>query len=433
MSRNALNTVPEEEIYSVSELNAEVKELLQDEYGDLWIWGEISNFKRAASGHLYFSLKDKHAQINAACFRGSASRLQFEPKDGVEVLCHAEATVYEPRGNYQLIVRWMQPRGLGELQRRFEELKRTLQEEGLFDRGHKKPIPAMPRRIGIVTSPTGAAVKDMLNVIHRRYPAQDILIYPCRVQGDLAKEEIAAGIRAMNARTDIDTLIVGRGGGSLEDLWPFNEEIVARAVFESRIPVISAVGHEVDVTICDLVADQRALTPSEAGELAVPIESELRKALLQNESRMKLSLERQIGLLRAELERLRTHRVFQRPQTLIEQAAQRLDEQARHMNLTLQHRLDQARSDLTRRRRADELRTRVSERMSLRLERERATTDRLEEKLNALSPLKILDRGYSITSLPDGTIVRSENDVSSGDILTTRVHEGSIQSEVLGK
>lgn len=257
-------------VYTVSRLNQEVRLLLENVYPLIWVEGEISNLSRPSSGHYYFSLKDQEAQVRCAMFRNTAIRLRFQPKDGMQVLVRARVGLYPARGEFQLIIEHMEDAGDGRLRRAFEELKHKLQREGLFDAARKRPLPVPPRRLGIVTSPTGAAIHDVLTVLRRRFPLLPVLIYPVQVQGEGAAEQIAAAIRLANERKEVDLLLVTRGGGSLEDLWAFNEEVVARAIYASEIPVVSAVGHEVDVTIADLVADQRAPTPSAAAEMISP-------------------------------------------------------------------------------------------------------------------------------------------------------------------
>ena len=296
-------------IYSVFEITSEIKKTL-DRFGIIWIQGELSNFKRHSSGHMYFALKDDRAQLKAAFFRNSNLYLKFRPEDGLEVLVRGRISVYEPRGDYQVIVEYMEPVGLGSLQLAFDQLKEKLRKEGLFDEGHKKPLPLLPRKIGIVTSPTGAAIRDMLRILARRNASLHILIYPARVQGDGSAQEIAEGVRYLNTRRDIDVIIVGRGGGSIEDLWAFNEEIVARAVFESRIPVISAVGHEVDFTISDFVADLRAPTPSAAAEMVSGAREDLMATVQSLAGRLVQAARLGIETRRLALERLARNRAF---------------------------------------------------------------------------------------------------------------------------
>ncbi|HET7102298.1 MAG TPA: exodeoxyribonuclease VII large subunit, partial [Terriglobia bacterium] len=269
MNQIPLNLIPERKLYTVAELSFSVKDLLETSFPDVWVTGEVSNFRAAASGHYYFTLKDTSAQLRAVCFRNQARYLKFKPQDGISVIARGRLSVYEARGEYQLYIEYLEPAGMGALQFAFEQLKKQLASEGLFDAARKKPLPALPRAIGVVTSASGAAVRDILRVIKRRFPNMNVFLYPATVQGSSAAGEIVEGIEYFNQHPIVDVMIVGRGGGSLEDLWPFNEEIVARAIAASSIPVISAIGHETDFTIADFVADLRAPTPSAAAELAV--------------------------------------------------------------------------------------------------------------------------------------------------------------------
>ncbi len=281
---------------SVSEVTALIKENLETAFADVYVVGELSRVTRASSGHLYMTLKDEGAVLQAVAWRNVAQGLRFRLEEGLQVVARGSVDVYAPRGSYQLIVTWMEPRGLGALQLAFRQMQEKLQKEGLFSPEHKVGLPPFPVRIGLVTSPTGAAVRDMINVIGRRWPLAQLYVYPCRVQGEGAAAEIAAGIARLNEkRPDLDLMIVGRGGGSLEDLWAFNEEVVARAVFASRIPVVSAVGHEIDFTICDFAADVRAATPTEAGELVVPDRAEVASSLRLYRRRLGLALGRMVS------------------------------------------------------------------------------------------------------------------------------------------
>ena len=322
------------QILTVSELTRRVKDLLEAQFPSAWVEGEISNFTAATSGHLYFTLKDANAQLSAVMFRGSAAKLNFKLKDGLQVIAFGQVSVYEKRGQYQLIVGQMMPKGLGALQLAFEELKQRLAKEGLFDPARKKPIPTLPQRIGLVTSPSGAAIRDFLNIIGRRYPNVHIVINPVRVQGAGAAEEIAAAIDEFNALELADVLIVTRGGGSLEDLWAFNEEIVARAIARSRIPTISAVGHEIDFTIADFVADLRAPTPSAAAELVVKAKEEFASLVQQHQNRLDKDLRLRVSEARQRFSALATSYVFRQPAELIRQYQQQVDD--------LRHRLSQA-------------------------------------------------------------------------------------------
>ena len=264
-----LDFQPQRKIYSVSELSQQIRNLLEKEFPDVWVVGEVSNFRAASSGHLYFTLKDESAQIRAVCFRNQARYLKFRPQDGISVIARGHLSVYETRGEYQLYIEYLEPAGLGALQLAFEQLKQKLAAEGLFDPGRKKPLPLLPRTVGVVTSPTGAVIRDILRVLRRRFRNMNVMLGPVKVQGEGAAEEIVEGIKTLNRQTGVDVIIVARGGGSLEDLWAFNEEIVARAIAASKIPIISAVGHETDFTIADFVADLRAPTPSAAAALVV--------------------------------------------------------------------------------------------------------------------------------------------------------------------
>ncbi|MFW6118706.1 MAG: exodeoxyribonuclease VII large subunit [Planctomycetota bacterium] len=391
-------------VFTVSEITAQVKETLESRFPDLYVAGEISQFTRAASGHVYLTLKDEDAVLRAVIWRGTARSLKFDLKEGLEVVARGGIDVYPPRGSYQLIVSWMEPRGMGALQLAYRQLLEKLEKEGLFREEHKKPLPPYPRGIGVVTSPTGAAVRDIINVITRRYPPARIYLYPCRVQGDAAAPEIAAAIERLNEECpDLDLLIVGRGGGSLEDLWAFNEEIVARAIFRSRLPIVSAVGHEVDFTIADFVADVRAATPTEAGEIVVPDRRELAAGLRQLRDRMGMALQNMVERRRRRLEDLVSRPVFLRPRAAIAEKAQRADDLFARMDTAMHHRLEMLK------------------------EATRGTTSRLE----ALSPLKVLERGYSLTFTEDGRILRSVEDASEGDTIHSKLHHGTIHSRVL--
>ncbi len=326
-------------LYTVSQITREIKTILETSFADIYVTGEISNFRRHSSGHLYFTLKDKNAQISAVMFKGNAYSLFFSPADGMEVLCRGDLSVYEPRGNYQLLVREMAPRGAGALQVAFEKLKRKLYEEGLFDEDRKKPLPKYPERIGIVTSPTGAAVRDMISVIQRRFPVARLILAPVAVQGAPAASEIAEAIRRFNEEGDIDVLIVGRGGGSLEDLWAFNEEVVARAIAESTIPVVSAVGHEVDYTIADFVADARAATPSMAGEIVVPDQRELLETLSNFSYTLTALMDSKLKDRRQAVTALLRHRALLRAREIVRTGMQRVDELARQLETASNHRV----------------------------------------------------------------------------------------------
>jgi exodeoxyribonuclease VII large subunit len=363
--------------------------------------GEISNLTAPQSGHVYFTLKDEQSQVRAVLFRSSQRHLKFLLQHGMQVICRGRIGVYEPRGEYQLIVEYVEPKGIGALQKAYETLKERLEREGLFDRARKRPLPVLPKRIGIITSPTGAAIRDILRVIRRRHPRMEIVLYPVPVQGSEAAPAISEAIAYFNREKNVDVLIVGRGGGSLEDLWAFNEEQVARAVHGSRIPVISAVGHETDFTIADFVADLRAPTPSAAAEMVVESEEHLRETIGALESRLVLSLRQQLERYRMVIRQ--AIRLLGDPRRQVEQYAQRVD-------------------DLTRR---------LAAGLRLHLQRDRSRLGSYVGALEHLNPLGILARGYSVTRrFPEGTIVKDAHEVSPGNLISTRLHVGEVLSRV---
>lgn len=388
-------------ILTVSQLTIQIKTLLEGAFPDVWVEGEISNLSIPQSGHAYFTLKDEHAQVRAVLFRSSQRHLKFTLQHGMQALCRGRVSVYEPRGEYQLILDYIEPKGVGALQLAFEQLKARLEKEGLFDPDHKRPLPVLPRRIGIVTSPTGAAIRDMLRVIKRRHPKMHILVYPVPVQGVEAAPAIVEAIRYFNQEKNVDVMIIGRGGGSLEDLWAFNEERVARAIHASGIPTISAVGHETDYTISDFTADLRAPTPSAAAEMVVESEERFRDSINSLKSRLIKRMKQRLETARASLrEKIR---LLGDPRRRVEQIAQRVDELVRRMALGLrQH-----------------------------VRRDRARLSALTAGLGHLNPLSILSRGYSITKkLPEGLILKDAVDAKPGDLLSTRLHKGELLSRV---
>lgn len=411
-------------IYSVAELNRAARFTLENGIGEVWVEGEISRMIRQASGHWYFTLKDEAAAVSCAMFKQNNASVIFAPKDGLKVRVLGQASLYEPRGSYQLIVRQMEEAGKGSLQEQFEKLKAKLAAEGLFDAARKKPLPMLPQKIGIVTSPTGAAVRDIINVLTRRFPNLGILLAPVTVQGDGAAASIARAVDYFNTRNNIDLLIVGRGGGSIEDLWAFNEEIVARAIAASRIPVISAVGHEIDFTISDFVADVRAPTPSAAAELAVPVKTELETRITRLAARLGGSLQNQVHILRERIPGFRQTMV----QTLragLQQRQQRVDESA----LRLTHELKNAVA--AQRQRLPQLQQTMTHRLESAVTEQKQNLRRLEVQLRALSPLAVLDRGYSLTETENGAVVRDAGRLKKGDRIKTRFAKGSIRSEVV--
>ena len=393
-----------ENFFTVSEISRGIRTSLEHKFSKIGVLGEISNVRKPSSGHIYLSLKDKNSQLQAVVFRNSASRIKFELKDGMEVISFGSITVYEPRGQYQLIINKIEPKGIGALQLAFQQLKEKLEKEGLFDSAHKKPLPFIPQKIGIVTSPTGAAIKDILNIIDRRFANVEILIYPVKVQGEGAAQEIAEAITGLNSDSDIDVIIAGRGGGSMEDLWAFNEEVVARSIYSSRIPIISAVGHEIDITIADLVADKRALTPSEAGELVVPRKDLLIEKIEKFKARLLQSLTGKLRLSKEKLVIIGNSYAMKQPFDRLNRWQQRLDELAQRLNLKITHALNTEREKLS----------------------------GIAGKLESLSPLNVLKRGYAITTrLENSKPLRNIIDLSKGDKIKINLSKGSIISEIL--
>ncbi len=390
-----------EHILTVSELTRKIKGVLEMGFGGVWVQGEISNFKRHTSGHLYFTLKDEGAQLQAVMWRPRALALFFTPQDGMKVVARGDITVYEPRGNYQIVVSELHPLGVGELQAAFERLKQRLATEGLFDEEHKKPLPEFPERIGIVTSPTGAAIQDIVSIISRRFPAVELILCPVKVQGEGAAEEIAQGIRDFNEYGEVDVLIVGRGGGSLEDLWAFNEEIVARAIYDSRIPVISAVGHQIDFSISDFVADVRAATPSAAAEIVVKNQEDLLENVKNFHYTTTQFLRDKIASCRDEIEHLLSSYSFNRPKDLVRQYTQRVDELHRTMNTAMAHQVE--------------------------LWRHR--TGSLQKRIDSLNPVLVVKRGYTIVS-KDGQIIVRAKQLQHKDRINIRFSDGVVKGDV---
>jgi exodeoxyribonuclease VII large subunit len=414
----------DQRVYSVSELTAVIKALLESEVGSVWIEGELSNVRRPASGHCYFTLKDESAQISAVLFRGSLREIRFPVEDGLRVRLFGDLTVYARGGNYQVIVRSMDEAGRGSLQQRFEKLKAALQAEGLFDTSRKKPIPVLPRHVGVVTSPTGAAIRDILSVVSRRFPNLHVLLAPVRVQGEGAAAEIAAAIDTLNRRGGLDVMIVGRGGGSVEDLWCFNEEVVARAIARSTIPVISAVGHEIDFTISDFVADLRAATPSAAAELLVGRKEAFEENIEEKRRRIVSALKGSFLEAAMRLEAVRNAGVFHEPANIARSARQRMDAQWLRMSHALSGTVRDTRQAL------DEHSMKMMHRAELsgRLASERL--ERAKIRLEGLSPLSVLKRGYTITFNAKGHVVRSVGDVAAGEKTRTCLADGEFESSV---
>ena len=395
--------IPTENIYSVSTLTQEIKLLLETSLPTIWITGEISNFISHSSGHMYFSLKDQNANLPCVMWRGRNRALRFTPENGMKIVAQGKITLYEKRGAYQLDVASMQPAGIGELQLAFEQLKQRLLEEGLFEEEYKKAIPVYPETIGIVTSPTGAAIQDILNILNRRFPGVQVIINPVKVQGDAAAQEIARAIAEFNEYKKIDVMIVGRGGGSIEDLWAFNEEVVARAIFKSEIPIISAVGHEVDFSISDFVSDVRAPTPSAAAELAVQDRLELNMKIGLLLKRLYSDVINKINYNNEKLQNIVNSYGFHKPPDLVKQYQQRLDELTKTLERTQRHHIEL-----------------LNEKV-----------ENLSQKLSVLAPTSILKRGYSICyQADDNTIIKDIDQLSQDDKIKVKLYKGEILGTV---
>ncbi len=392
-----------DKIYTVSEITREIKLTLENTFPPIWIEGEISNFKRHTSGHLYFSLKDQEAQISCVMWRGRNQNLLFQPQDGMKVRVMGNVTVYERQGRYQLDVMLIRSAGRGELQLAFEAMKRRLEAEGLFLPEFKKGLPPFPERIGIITSPTGAVIQDIISVIRRRFPSVQLILRPVRVQGEGAEEEIAQAIKDFNVYQQVDVLIVGRGGGSLEDLWAFNEEIVARAIFDSTIPIISSVGHETDFSISDFVADVRAPTPSAAAELIVRDREELLQIINHWNQTLMRALENRIIRNREKIELIKRSYSFRWPIERIREYRQRLDEVSKNHETIFLHQLDRLKSEVT----------------------------RMKSQLQVLCPLEVLQRGYSITTrISDNHVIKNSSEVSKNEKIRIRFAKGLVRSMI---
>jgi len=438
-----------EEILTVSQLNNNIKFLLEESFDFVLVEGEISNLRRPQSGHVYFTLKDDKSQIRAVFFRsfgGPERRNSFELEEGLKVLCRARLNVYLPRGEYQLVVDSVEPLGAGALQKAFEQLKARLSAEGLFDEKYKKPLPFLPRRIGVVTSPTGAVIRDILNITRRRFPSADILMAPVRVQGDEAAAEIIQALRRLHACGNVDVIIIARGGGSLEDLAPFNDEALAREIFGSSIPVISAVGHETDFTICDFVADMRAPTPSAAAELVVPERRELASKMNILERRMIAAWERHVRDCREQLAdlqaRLRDPRRYilnlkmnvddlrERLASAFHHEKQNRMNQLRHLELRFAHQSPRIRIK-ERKITLKNMQKDLLNHFSCRLKSVKERLQKNSAVLDSLSPLGVLQRGYSITrSLPDGAIVRETDALSIGEDVNVQLAKGNFNAKI---
>jgi exodeoxyribonuclease VII large subunit len=448
MSQLTFNLQPNRRAFTVTELTARIRDLLGRNFTDIWVEGEISNCREAQSGHIYCTLKDERAQIRCVCFKQQLRAIKFRPEDGLHVTVRGSVSVYESRGEYQMYVENIEPVGLGALQLAFEQLKKRLEAEGLFAAGRKKPLPMLPSRIGLITSPRGAAVRDVVRILRRRFHNVHLMVYPVLVQGDGAAAEIVKALRFFNQRKLVDVLILARGGGSMEDLWAFNEEIVARAIFASEISVISGVGHETDFTIADFVADVRASTPSAAAELVVQTRREFDKHIADlRETLVSLVRYRLLDLSKC-VHELSARRGFRRPLDLLRQQRQRADEMTSRLALGLRARLEQSRKRFTAlhlRIATFDFRVKIS---AFRLHRDRLTTDlgirlerllrtkrerleRLTLQLEERSPLRVLERGYAIATDSAGNLLRDAAQVQMGDTVAVQLHCGRLTTQVL--
>jgi exodeoxyribonuclease VII large subunit len=450
MSPFQLSLMPERKIWSVSDLTARIRDLLAGEFAEISVEGEVSNAHAAQSGHLYFTLKDARAQIRCVCFRNQLIRLKFRPEDGLHVTVRGSISVYEQRGEYQIYVEHVDPVGLGALQLAFEQLKKRLDAEGLFDAARKKPLPMLPRRVGLVTSPRGAAVRDVVRILRRRFPNLHLILYPVRVQGEGAADEIVAAIKYFNRKQVADVLIVARGGGSMEDLWAFNEENLVRAIAACTIPIVTGVGHETDFTIADFVADVRASTPSAAAELVVRSRQEFDRHL--GELRHKLAQQTRYKLLelRHRLRELGIHRAERELQDLLRRNRQHTDELTAQLAEGLRGRLDRLRRryttsqthllgiDLRARFRAFALKLeQASSGVRARIERalvvKRQRLERLGLQLEERGPLRVLERGYAICYDAAGNVIRAADGVAVGDRVRVQLSRGVLGTEVKDK
>ena len=395
----------ERRIYEVSELTREIKLLLENGFPEVWVKGEISNLRVSIPGHVYFTLKDMESQINVVIFRNYALQMDLDLKDGMEILAYGSISVYERRGEYQLKAVWIKPAGIGSILVALEHLKMKLAQEGLFDPSRKRKPPLLPRRIGVVTSPTGAAIRDIITVSSRRFPGVKILLRPVLVQGEDAPPLIIKAIEELNRIEDVDVIIVARGGGSAEDLWAFNDEGVARAIAGSRVPVISAVGHEIDVTIVDLVADIRAATPSQAAEIATASISELFGRISELKTRMKATISHLLTSYKLKVTALSSSKAMTRPKEILNEYEQRIDDLVREMEDSIRRIVDERKRELA----------------------------EIAGKIGALNPFLVLSRGYSITTLPDGTVVKDQSQVSEGEEVHVRLKRGKLICEVKEK
>ena len=440
-------TLAKSNILSISQLNRDVKYLLEQNFFSVQVIGEISNLSRPSSGHLYFSLKDANAQVRCALFRRQAQKLNFVPENGLQIQADVNVSLYETRGDYQLIINTMHETGEGALRRKFEQLQTKLAAKGFFDTKHKQPLPTIPHCIGIITSPTGAAIRDILSVLARRFPSIPVIIYPVLVQGNDAKYAIVQALTTANQHKDCDILILARGGGSLEDLWAFNEEMVANAIYKSRIPIISGIGHETDTTIADYVADLRAATPTAAAEHSVPDAKQWLEQFQAYEYHLTRLLENKLDQYQRHLNWLNKNLKQQHPGKQLQAKAQRLDELEMRLKLSLQNKLSQANSRLQTHSAQllqfspkhkiqqlshdyHQLNTRLYANMRHTLHAQHQKLSQLSQTLNVVSPLATLHRGYSLSSNEQGTLITSSKQLKIGQHITTRLAEGEFSSQI---
>jgi exodeoxyribonuclease VII large subunit len=438
---------PQRRVFSVSELNAAVRAILDQEFQDIFVAGEISGLKLAASGHYYFTLKERDAQVKCVAFRSAHRYWKFKPQDGMAALARGRIDVYEARGEYQLLVESLEPQGSGALQFAFEQLKKKLAAEGLFEAARKRPLPRFPRRIGIVTSPRGAAIADMIHILSRRFPGVHVRLYPALVQGEGSVEEVVRGIEYFSRTGWADVVIVGRGGGSLEDLWTFNEEAVARAIVACAVPIVSAVGHETDVTIADFVADLRAPTPSAAAELVVPNREDVEERVEAARAKAAQGLRYRLAMLERRLRQQGIERAMGVLHRRVGRNLQRIDEQEYRMRDRVRAAIegrDRARRALEERLRRFDVRPRLAadrrrmdaahsvmlEMVRMRLARRRSAWEQARAKLEQLSPLRILERGYAIVS-NEGGIVKDAAAAPPGSAIRVRLAKGELEADVL--
>lgn len=435
-------------ILSVADLNAEVNQLLTRGFPLLWVEGEISNLVRPSSGHLYFTLKDSKSQIRSAMFRNRSMKLNIKPENGMKVLVRGRVGLYEPRGDYQLIAEHMEDAGVGQLQKQFEQLKQKLSTAGLFAEEHKKELPEYPKRIGVITSPTGAAIRDILNVLKRRSPQTPVLIYPVAVQGDPSKIEIETAIRRANIENNCDVIILARGGGSIEDLWSFNEENVAKAIYQSNIPIICGVGHEIDFTIADFVADLRAPTPSAAAELITPDRNQLNTDVIQTKLWLEERIKREISSRQQHLTWLQSRLSLQKPSQKIQQQYQRLDEVESRMHQQINKLLEHKKTNITylqsrlqtnlpyrkiqqQKQQFDHVKSRLNQSIEYKLSHSKSLFQVQMATLDSISPLKTLDRGYAIVkNKADDSLITSVTQVANASSIQIKLKDGKFDATI---